>query len=48
MMQCKLLIDYNWSGNIRELINVVKRLMALYKDKNRKGRFIEYAGVFSL
>ncbi|HHU70317.1 MAG TPA: sigma 54-interacting transcriptional regulator [Thermoanaerobacterales bacterium] len=29
----QLLIDYNWSGNIRELINVVKRLMALYKDK---------------
>ena len=29
MKQCKLLQEYNWTGNIRELRNVVERLIIL-------------------
>ena len=28
----KLLIDYNWPGNIRELRNVIERLIILSND----------------
>ena len=45
-ISCKKLDDgaieelqkYNWTGNIRELRNVVERLIILSKQKNRKKR----------